>query len=276
MPYGVCLVDLQGKIIYWNRAAERISGYTGPEVLGRTYRGDLVFDCEGVQSNTTAQCSVEDVLRAGTPAEEDPLIRHKQGHRVPIHVSAFPLRDSTGEMRGVGEIFDLSHGKQECAAWAGHSDRGFEVPAGLPSFEESRERLQVQLRSRSASSAALILIEMSEQQAIQQHGGTALLRHAIRVLAKTVAGLLPSMSFVGCWSDWRLIAIVPDCKPETIKKLNSTLAVVESSCAVNWWGDRIEIGIHAAARQVDVTQAVAAQIERLEQDLKNNATDRKE
>ena len=29
MPYGVCLVDLQSKIIYWNAAAEWITGYLG-------------------------------------------------------------------------------------------------------------------------------------------------------------------------------------------------------------------------------------------------------
>lgn len=46
MPYGVCLVDLNSKIIYWNAAAEEISGYLGHEVLGRAYRGDLLIQCE--------------------------------------------------------------------------------------------------------------------------------------------------------------------------------------------------------------------------------------
>ncbi len=190
---------------------------------------------------------------------------------MPIHVFAFPLRDSMGEMRGVGEIFDPSHGKQESPAWAGHSDREFEMATGLPAVAESREHLQSLLHSRAASSSALILIEMSEQRAILQHGGTAMLHQAIRVLAKTVAGLLPSHHYVGCWSDWRLIAIVPECKAETIEALKSKLAGVGSSCAVKWWGDRLVVETRAAARLVDPSQTVDALIQQLEQDLKSIA-----
>lgn len=275
MPFGVCLVDLQGKITYWNLAAEGISGYMGQEVLGRTYRGDLLIHCEGTTESTGAQCPVTDVLRDGRPTERHLFLRHKQGHRVPIHLFAFPLRDATGEMRGVGEIFDTSCGRQESSGWVGHPDREFEMATGLPAVSESKDQLQQLLRSQAASSSALILIEMSEQQAIQQHGGTAMLHQAIRVLAKTVAGLLPSRNYIGCWTDWRLIAIVPECRTETLEKLKSTLAVVGSSCAVKWWGDRVVVGIRAAARHVDTEQTVDAQVRALEQDLKS-ATDRKE
>jgi PAS domain S-box-containing protein len=273
VPFGVCLVDLEGKVAYWNVAAERISGYMGQEVLGRTYRGDLLIHC--ANASTEVQCPVIDVLRDGRPIEGDLFLRHKHGHRVPIHVFAFPLRDSMGQMRGVGEILDPSQGKREGATWGGHPDREFEMATGLPAVEESREQLQMLFRSQLASTSALVLIEMSEQNSIQQHGGTAMLHQAIRVLAKTVAGLLPSRNYVGCWSDWRLIAIVPECKPETLRKLESTLAGVGSSCAVKWWGDRVIVGIRAAARHVDISHTADALIQRLEQDLKSSA-DRKE
>ncbi len=104
-----------------------------------------------------------------------------------------------------------------------------------------------------------------------QHGGTAMLHQALRVLAKTVAGLLPPRHYVGCWSDWRLIAIVPECKAETLEALKSKLAGVGSSCAVKWWGDRVVVGIRAAARLVDPSQTVDALIQGLEKDLKNTA-----
>jgi hypothetical protein len=115
----------------------------------------------------------------------------------------------------------------------------------------------------------VILIEMSEQHAILQHGGTALLHQAIRVLAKTVAGLLPPHHYVGCWSDWRLVAIAPECKLEILDALKSKLAGVGSSCAVKWWGDRSVVWIRAAGRLADSSQTADALIHRLEQELKN-------
>lgn len=271
MPYGVCLVDLNSKIIYWNAAAEAITGYLGHEVLGRTYRGDLLIQCEGTNAGTELQCPVMEVLLDGRPVAAGLFLRHKEGYRTPIHVFAFPLRDSMGEMRGVGEIFDSSRGKKESPAWPGRSDREFEMATGLPAVAESTEHLQRLLHSRSASASALVLIEMSEQGAIQQHGGTAMLHQALRALAKTVAALLPANSFVGCWSDWRLLAIIPECKAETIQALKSRLAGVGSSCAVKWWGDRLAVGIRATARLVDPSQTMDALIQELEQDLKSIA-----
>lgn len=271
MPYGVCMVDLNGKLIYWNTAAEEITGYLGHEVLGRTYRADLLIRCEGANAETEAQCPVMEVLLDGRPITAGLFLRHKQGYRTLINVFAFPLRTSMGEMRGVGEILVPAHGKQENPAWPGRSDREFEIATGLPDLAESREYLQTLLHSRSASSSALILIELSEQRALQQHGGTAMLQQALRTLAKTIAGLLPWNHFVGCWTDWRLIATVPECKPESIETLKSKLAGVGSSCAVKWWGDRLVVGTHAAARLLDPSQTVDALIQRLEQDLKSIA-----
>ncbi len=274
MPYGVCLVDLCGKIVYWNAAAEGITGYLGHEVLGRAYRADLLIRCEGNNAGAQVQCPISEVLRDGRPVEAELFLRHKHGHRTPIHVFAFPLRDSLNEMRGVGEIVELSQRGNESNAWAGRSDQEFEIATGLPAVAESREHIQRLLHSPVASSSTLILIEMSEQHAILQHGGTAMLHQAIHVLARTVAGLLPSHNYVGCWSDWRLIAIVPECRVETIVALKSKLAGVGSSCAVKWWGDRLAVATRAAARLVDPSQTVDALIQGLEQDLKNTAAEK--
>jgi PAS domain S-box-containing protein len=267
MSYGVCLVDLEGRIIYWNLSAEGITGYLRLEVLGRAYRGDLLIR----SADTKLQCPLIEVLRDGQGVAADLFLRHKDGHRIPVHVFAFPLRDASGEMRGAAEILDATRGEPESPGWAGHSEREFEMATGLPAVQESTEQLEAVLRSRSASSSALILIEMSEQQAILRHGGTAMLHQAIRVLAKTISGFLPARNYVGCWSDWRLIAIVPECKPETLETLKATIAAVGSSCAVKWWGDRVVLGIRAAANYVDPSQTVDALIEELEQELKRIA-----
>src|ERR1700686_4513948 len=87
MPFGVCLVDLQGKIIYWNVAAEGITGYLGHEVLGRAYRGDLLIGCErcgGERRNAELQCPVRAVLRDGRAVEADVYLRHKDSSRVAV------------------------------------------------------------------------------------------------------------------------------------------------------------------------------------------------
>ena len=39
---GVCFVGSGDRVLYWNRAAEEISGYPSPEITGRVLGGDLL------------------------------------------------------------------------------------------------------------------------------------------------------------------------------------------------------------------------------------------
>jgi hypothetical protein len=53
--------------------------------------------------------------------------------------------------------------------------------------------------------------------------------------------------------------------------LGANLAEVGSSCAVKWWGDRVVIRIHTAARYLDPAETVEAMMQSLEADLKSAA-----
>ena len=291
MPLGVCLVNMEGKIVYWNAAAEGITGYRSHDVLGRAYRGDLLgvpnaLATSGLgkftaaQGRTTvgesevqpgrldaAECPVHAVLRDGRAVSSDLFLRHKGGHRTSVHVEAFPLRDAEGELRGVGEILDDSQCRQEPMAWAAHHERESDLPLGLPALTESRERLQMMLESQAASSSALILIELAEHHAFLQHGGVAMLRQALRVLARTIAGLAPPHSYMGCWSRDRLLLLIPECPREALEELKGKLARVGSSCALKWWGDRLPIPARAAACYLDASQTLDALIEAMEREL---------
>lgn len=269
MPLGACLVDAQARIVYWNAAAEGITGYLGAEVLGRSYRDDLLLRCSEGSAEPEPQCPVKEVLRDGRSVTAELFLRHKEGHRLPVHVYAFPLRSATGELRGVGEVLDPGQALQESNGWTGTPEREFEMAAGLPFEEESRAKLQTFFSQPAASTTALVLIEIAEYQAIQRHGGTAMLHQSIRMVAKTISGRVPARSYLGCWSNYRLIVIVPECSRELLVALRSKLAGVGSSSAVKWWGDRVAVGIRAAVCYLNSAPTVDALIQTLEQELKN-------
>ena len=267
VPLGICLVNLQGRITYWNAAAESVTGYLSQDVLGRPYRQDLLIHNASRSHSLEIQCPVTEVLREGRAVEADLFLRHKLGNRVPVHVYAFPLRDSSGEIAGVGEVLDAAETPQESPAWIGHSDREFELATGLAATQDTRERVRALLHSRSATTSAVVLIELSELNALLKHGGSGMLHQGIRVLAKTVAKVLPPRNHVGCWTDWRLIALVPDCTADMLSDIKSSLAGVGSTCAVKWWGDRVEMVIRSAATFGDPSKDVDALIGGLEQEL---------
>ncbi|MDR3764356.1 MAG: PAS domain-containing protein [Acidobacteriota bacterium] len=262
LPLAACLVDAQAHVVFWNAAAEALTGYQSHDVLGREYRSDLLIHLREGHGGTETVCPVREVLRNGGSVMAELFLRHKDGHRMPVQAYAFALRGPEGEVLGAGQVFTEAAQSAAEAPKLAHTDREFEWATGLPAFEATRAHLRA-----IDSDSALILIEMSQQQYILQHGGALLLHQAIRVLARTVNGLLPPHHFLGCWSDGRLLAVVPGCSSAALDELKERLAAVGSGCAVKWWGDRIAIGIRAAAHLLQPPLTAIELLPALEREL---------
>jgi len=107
LDVGVYLVDRHRKIVDWNRGAERISGYLRQDVTGRFCRDDiLVHSDENEAVLCGTDCPLAGCMRDGQSREAPVYLRHRAGHRVPVHVRAVPLRDEKGNICGAAEIFE--------------------------------------------------------------------------------------------------------------------------------------------------------------------------
>lgn len=109
---GLYLVNPDRQIIYWNRVAERITGYTAAEVLGRRCRDSILVhvDKDG-RSLCRGSCPIDGTMQDGQYRDAEVYLHHKDGHRVPVWIRAAPLRDTTGKIIGGAELFtDLSAG----------------------------------------------------------------------------------------------------------------------------------------------------------------------
>jgi diguanylate cyclase (GGDEF)-like protein/PAS domain S-box-containing protein len=110
LPEGIYVVDRRKSIIYWNEAAERISGFSSIEVLGRRCAANLLchLDAEGVDL-CNAECPVSNAIDRGHSSESEFYLHHKNGHRVPISARMKPLQNEEGEVVGAVMAFsDLS------------------------------------------------------------------------------------------------------------------------------------------------------------------------
>src|SRR3984885_5842596 len=79
---GVCMVDRDHRILYWNRGAERITGYLAHEVAGQFSHGDLLMHCENDGSLLPgAGSAAAGVMQDGRQRESTVLLKHREGHR---------------------------------------------------------------------------------------------------------------------------------------------------------------------------------------------------
>lgn len=103
---GVYFVDLDRRITYWNKAAERITGYKKSEVTGTHCSNNLLqhIDAKGCEL-CRAGCPLAATIHDGQTRESSIFLHHALGHRVPVSVRTSPVRDDNGAIIGAVEIF---------------------------------------------------------------------------------------------------------------------------------------------------------------------------
>jgi PAS domain S-box-containing protein len=91
--------DLNGVVTSWNRAAERIFGYTASEMIGSSILRIIPPHLESEERYILAK------IRAGERINHyETLRQRKDGQPVRISVSVSPVRDSTGAIVGASKV----------------------------------------------------------------------------------------------------------------------------------------------------------------------------
>jgi PAS domain S-box-containing protein len=100
--------DLNGTIQSWNRAAERIFGFTAEEAIGRSIRMIIPANRQHEEDALLAR------IRQGEGISHFETIRqHKDGRLVPIALTVSPVRDEHGTVVGASKIArDISERKR--------------------------------------------------------------------------------------------------------------------------------------------------------------------
>jgi PAS domain S-box-containing protein len=91
--------DLNGIVTSWNRAAERMFGYTTEEAVGQSIRIIIAEDRQREEDVVLAQ------VRSGqTLSHVETIRRHKNGSLVPISLTVSPLYNDAGVIVGASTI----------------------------------------------------------------------------------------------------------------------------------------------------------------------------
>ncbi len=100
MEGGVFTVDLDKRIISFNKGAEWITGYCLEEVLGKPCKDIFKSNiCDGM-------CPFEKVIEKGTPVNiNEAVIKGKDGAEIITSRTSFALYDVHGNQRGMAVIF---------------------------------------------------------------------------------------------------------------------------------------------------------------------------
>jgi len=103
---GVYFVDRNRRIVYWNKAAEKLTGYAREQVIGRSCADGVLMHIDG-EGNCLCRtgCPLAATMQDGKDREAHVFMYHAQGHRLPVWVRAATIRGRDNEVIGSVQIF---------------------------------------------------------------------------------------------------------------------------------------------------------------------------
>ncbi|MEO8635652.1 MAG: PAS domain S-box protein [Gemmatimonadales bacterium] len=106
-PFAIVTLDLTGTVTGWNQGAERLFGWTVPEVLGAPV--------PSIPPDRRAEFETmrQSVLEVRTPMRQESERVDRKGRRLEVEVVMWPLLDAEGTVRGTaGAVQDISARKR--------------------------------------------------------------------------------------------------------------------------------------------------------------------
>jgi len=276
LQIGLYLVDRDRRIVFWNREAERITGYMRHEVLGRLCRDGLLMHCDAEAHPLCAtDCPLAKAMRDGTPQDGDVYLHHKSGHRVPVGVRVFPVRDGSGVILGAAETFEeqamlpLSLRRQTMLAAHGCLD----AATGLPNraIVQSHLRESLNLFTEHRLPFGVLAIEVDEVQQFELKHSREALNAILHVLARSITHLLGPDSFLGHWTENQFLAVVSDSSLLELERFRKQIRDLVSCSGIQWWGDQLSVSVQVGYAIVETGDTFESLLDRVQHSLRRYA-----
>lgn len=242
LPDGIALFSPAGEVVFWNHAAEAITGYAGLEMVGRAIP-------EGLGPRAPERLLLGDLQGSGNAQPGRGALvktRHKLGHPMQAIARVVALRDGLGERIGTAAVFHPAESLDALPRGETGEDRGVEA-----SQADLEDRLQMEYEDFVRGELPLGVLWISVDQAHEMrrtHGLGACEAMREKVQRALAQGLRPGEE-LGRWGDDEFLIISHERTTEMLIAHGQALAGLARTADFRWWGDRIQVTVSIGAAQ---------------------------
>jgi len=236
---GVYLVDRERRVRYWSPGAERITGYSAREILGKCCADNLLrhVDADG-RLLCLDGCPLAGVIADGRPRSADVFVHHKHGHRVPVHVYGAPIYDWQGNILGAFETF--SDRTQQVAAVERirtlEADAYLDALTGIPNRRYLEQALQSRLVElhRGGLPFGLILGDVDHFKRFNDTYGHKAGDEVLKMVAQTLRHSCRTYDLPGRWGGEEFVVLAGHGSADNVQALAARLvAMTEHSMLIH-------------------------------------------
>lgn len=282
LQVGVCVLDLDKRIVFWSDGAEQVTGYTRLEVIGHSCCENVLLHCNQQSCEMCDEkCPIGIALHESRPFEANGFIHHKSGHRIPVHTWAAPLRDKSGSIIGVIHTFDSQFAtnppdpKEHSLKQRGWLDEVTDLPNLAIMHSHLRETLATYTELHIPF--AIMLLEFPDLDQFRSRYGQGAARAILQVLAHTMRNTLWPTDFLGRWNDGRFLAILTGCSEEALYTAAARMLHMLENATIMWWGEELSVRAclgHAGAQNGDNLESLLQRAGRSLEEFSNQPVKR--
>jgi diguanylate cyclase (GGDEF)-like protein/PAS domain S-box-containing protein len=228
---GLYITDRKRTILYWNKAAEEITGYAAEEVTGRPCSDNILVhvDSHG-HSLCRNKCPLAMTMEDGRPREAEVFLHHRKGHRVPVSVRVTPLADDSGEIIGGIEIFsDISRFKSVEARMKELEEYAFlDNLTRMPNrrFVDKELSTRIAEFERYAVPFGVLFIDIDHFKRVNDTYGHDVGDRVLKMLAGTMLANSRPFDVFGRWGGEEFIGIIRKISPDQLEEMGNRLRLL--------------------------------------------------
>jgi len=268
---GVYFTDLEGRIAYWNKAAERLSGFSRSEVLGKLCSENLLMhiDASGV-SLCTSQCPLRATIHDGQQREADIYLHHKDGSRLPIHIRATPMKDGSGNTIGAVEVFNDNTAKAQMGERLAQMEQLalLDPLTGLPNrrYLESHIHARLEEFRRDDWPFGILYMDIDDFKLVNDRFGHEAGDRVLRMVARTLDANSRYFDVVGRWGGEEFVAVVRHIDNKNLEEIAERMRVlVERSVLTDL--DSLHVTISIGGTRVNARDFAESALRRADENL---------
>jgi len=249
---GVYFADRERKIIYWNRGAERITGYSTGEVVGHHCFDNILFHVDEA-GNVLCRggCPLLWTIMEGKERESEIYLHHKDGHRVPVRVRTSPIRNERGDIIGAVEMFgDNSHAlslRQRVKDL--HGLAMLDPLTGLANrrFAESAIHSRLDEYRRHNWPFGVMFLDIDHFKKVNDDFGHEVGDRVLKMISKTLLNSCRSYDIIGRWGGEEFVALAGHVDLTQLRALAEKFRALVSQSSLTLPEDVLKVTISIGA-----------------------------
>ena len=245
---AVVAVSLEGKIVFWNDGAERITGYLRHEALGHQCSETFLLHCNQKNCELCGEtCPRAAARHNARPAQSRSSIHHKSGERVSVHSWVVPVRNAHGTPVALAFSFEGTSAAADPDRREDGLDRCglLDAPTGLA----NREMMQAHLRETLATFTELrvpfvvLRARLTGLAQLRATHGQAAVTAVFPAAARTLENALRPSDFVGRWGPDEFLGILNNCNAPSLTHLTERVHNMMQRAGIEFWGEELSIPV---------------------------------